>query len=229
LHCVRGTSRVEDESNDYHISLCEGCMKKEDRGELKSQLRTARHAKAKLQKPTRDSMRVRKVEKMKIKMKQFWKDMLNFFSKYEDGEEDSENNQEQSLKDLQELDQNLSASFHDWIMKNSLRKQGSKKKSKRGSSAKASIAEFPANEESSSPKTARRMKRGEEDDETLAEDLSSPSDGSAPQASWKQWGLLTRGRNTGTPKRKKMSLTSNSSNSNSDSSFFSVWPNCFGS
>ena len=31
LHCFRGTSRVEDESNDYHISLCEGCMKKEDR------------------------------------------------------------------------------------------------------------------------------------------------------------------------------------------------------
>ena len=43
LHCVRGTSRMEDESNDYHISLCDRCMKKEDKGELKSQLRTARH------------------------------------------------------------------------------------------------------------------------------------------------------------------------------------------
>ncbi len=43
LHALRNTSRVDDESNDYHISLCDRCIKKEDRGELKSQLRTARY------------------------------------------------------------------------------------------------------------------------------------------------------------------------------------------
>ena len=115
LHCVRGTTRAEDENNDFHVSLCDRCMKKESRGELDSQLRTARH---------KVDRRVKKVEKMKRKMRKFWENVLGLFSYEEDDREGCEVSPGADLKDLQELDRNLSASFHSWIMKRSLRGSG---------------------------------------------------------------------------------------------------------
>ncbi|QDZ21342.1 hypothetical protein A3770_05p38600 [Chloropicon primus] len=112
LHCVRGTTRLEDESHDYHISLCDKCMSKEQRGELESKLRTARHKVV--------AKRVKKVEKMKMKMRKFWKDMVRLFT-YEASSGASDPN---DLKDLQELDKNLSASFNNWLLKRSMRKGG---------------------------------------------------------------------------------------------------------
>ena len=115
LHCVHaGTaSRLEDERCDYHVSLCHKCMKKEDRGELDSQVRTARHSVDK---------RVKKVERMKAKMRKFWTNMVGLFATTED----EEGATEEDLNDLKELDKNLSASFNSWLMRRSLRKSKAK-------------------------------------------------------------------------------------------------------
>lgn len=138
---------------------------------------------------------MRKVEKMKLKMRKFWKDMLGFFAASEEGEGSLGD-----LKDLQELDKNLSASFHSWIMKHS--------KKKRNSGGDSGI-ESDGNES-----------------EVKDEAEGSPQQASWRQ--WAFYRRRNDGTKKKTKKVSTELTRRTSSSDNSDSLFFSVWPNCFG-
>jgi len=210
LHALRNTSRVDDESNDYHISLCDKCIRKEDRGELKSQLRTARHN-TKVQ--NQSDKRVRKVEKIKRKMKTFWKDIVGLFSASEEAEE--------ALEDLNELDKNLSASFQSWIMKHSMRKSANESGDEGSNLSFRNNAPAGADEGAQARSwrhwafiTSKRS-AGANGGERAAKNDDDDGDNS--------------GRKKAKKKRKKLTRTPSSSNSDSDSlSFFSNVGACFG-